>query len=147
MTGNEYSPISRPPKSPAAKVKAAAISAALIAGAALGGGACRDEATPAARDREEHDGGQATSSVTSEHETGVMERRSGADAVAFLGDRLPAVAADHGMTADELRDRLLGDRTLSVWGESTLVYTEPLPPSRTAPDGPAPTTTELGHGR
>jgi hypothetical protein len=56
----------------------------------------------------------------------VLDRpRRGEDALARLGDRLPAVAALNGMRADDVRDHLRSDETLWVDPTGRLFYVEP----------------------
>ncbi|MHB9116106.1 MAG: DUF7402 domain-containing protein, partial [Thermoleophilia bacterium] len=50
--------------------------------------------------------------------------RNGEAAVAFIGDRLPSVAAAHRVTPEVLRARLLNDLSLYVDGNSRLFYVE-----------------------
>jgi PKD repeat protein len=57
--------------------------------------------------------------------------RHGSDAVAFLGDSLPLVAARYGFDASELRDELLDDLRLFVDAGGNIGYAEP-PVSATA---------------
>ena len=47
---------------------------------------------------------------------------SGAQAIAALGSNLPAVADYYGMTADQLRNQLLGDSGLRLSGTGRLIY-------------------------
>jgi hypothetical protein len=62
-------------------------------------------------------------------------RSHGQRAIDLLGDRLPEVAAQHGTTADMLKQRLLHDPHLQVDHEGRLLYTEPeqAPAPRTPP--------------
>lgn len=53
--------------------------------------------------------------------------RNGAAAIRALGDRLPAVARAHGMTARDLRERLATDDSLWVDTTARLLFVDPAP--------------------
>ncbi len=58
----------------------------------------------------------------------------GAEAIARLGDRLPEVATEHGMSATRLRDLLRTDDTLFVDATDRLFYVRPEAPQRARTD-------------
>lgn len=67
-------------------------------------------------------------SVPASAEGATLDRpRHGREAVEALSDRLPAVAAAHGTTAELLRQRLLTDRSLWVDREERLFYVDEAP--------------------
>src|SRR5688572_24112938 len=55
------------------------------------------------------------------------ELHRGADAVAFLGDRLPEVAAEHRMSARRLADELRSSPTLAVDEEDNVIHLDVVP--------------------
>ena len=61
-----------------------------------------------------------------------VDRVNGIDAVNAMGDRLPAIAIQHGMKPAELADLLVADATLWLFENDRLVFVD--------------TATDLGHG-
>jgi hypothetical protein len=91
--------------------------------------------TPAARaepdDRGPGDPGAAT--AAGERATELLDQPAhGRAALAGLGDDLSVAAARNGISAQQLRDLLLGDRTAWLSSRGTLFYKEPVPTEPTA---------------
>ncbi len=110
---------------------------AVAVGVGLSGGGSDDDSTVAEPSTSENDeagdgsqdlsDGQRSDTRGGEAEF-LPEAMSGQEAVDALGDELETVAQQHGMTADELREDLLRDATLTVTPSGELLYEDTMTP-------------------